>query len=832
MKTLLRIPCTNRVIPAILILLCAIATWTPLFAGTTAPGAPAPTATVLYDALNGETQGADYVFGDGPLYVSFSTGSSPVALSDVMAKLTAAQGGASGSITVGLYSDAATRPGNLLVQIGTLADSMVSPSSYANFDFPVSPVYQLKANTRYWIGFISVNQTVIHLAWTDDLSGTGVGTEYLFFQGSVRSNAHDQAAYQLRITGTAITVGAPTSITAVSGNNQTGVVGTALAAPLVVAVTDANKNPIPGVLVTFNGTNATVNPPSAQTDSSGQASTQVTLGNTPGPATVTANVTGLTSISFSATVTPGTLPLITSVENAASSNAPGLPNAAIAQGAIFNMYGFNMGPSTLVVSSNPFQSTNLSGTSASVTINGQKVDVLMYYTSDKQVSGLLPSNTPVGTGTITVTYNGNAGMPAPITVVQSNLGIFTITQDGAGVGIVTFPDYSLVSDLPATNCGGPFTTCGAANPGDVLTLWATGLGPVSAPDQSGPQPGNMPNIPLSLWVGGVQATVNYQGRSGCCIGEDEIFFTVPANAPTGCAVPLLVQIGNQISNNVVIPVASGSRTCTPTQSNLAGNVFQQLTTSSSALGFGDLVLRRQAANCGTPPCQPPYQDQAKADFASITIPAADQPFVISYLDVPPVGTCVVQNKANPVTPYTIAGGLDAGAITLAGPKGSMPLTETAGTAGSPTTYLANLGPGNYLAAGNYTFSSTGKDLPAFNVPVTIPALPAWTNQPSGTIDRSSPLNITWTAGASNTYVQIQGSSYTDNTGTIGATFSCIADANALSFAVPVNILEQLPAGPGTLFFITGLFPANFSVSGLTYGSVQSYFQSADYVTYK
>ena len=72
------------------------------------------------------------------------------------------------------------------------------------------------------------------------------------------------------------------------------------------------------------------------------------VGNTPGPASVTASVTGLPSAIFHATVNPGTLP-ITSVENAASNNAPGLPNAAIAQGAIFNIFGFNLGPSMLVV---------------------------------------------------------------------------------------------------------------------------------------------------------------------------------------------------------------------------------------------------------------------------------------------------------------------------------------------------------------------------------------------------------------------------------------------------------------------------------------------------
>ena len=295
-------------------------------------------------------------------------------------------------------------------------------------------------------------------------------------------------------------------------------------------------------------------------------------------------------------------------------------------------------------------------------------------------------------------------------------------------------------------------------------------------------------------------------------------------------MPLLVQIGNQLSNNVVIPVANGSRTCTPTSPGLAGNVFQQLTTSTSAVGLGDLVLRRAPTSCGTPPCQPPYQDQAKAEFASATIPAADQPFIISYLDVEPIGTCLVSNKANPVTPYTLVNGLDAGTITLQGPNGSMTLTETPGT---PTEYSANLGPGNYLVPGNYTFSATGKDLPPFNVPVTIPAMPSWTNQSSTTVDRSNPLTITWTAGASNTYVQIQGTSYTDSTGTTGATFKCLPDPSALSFNVPSNVLQQLPAGNyGDVIFAAGTLPANFTLSGLVYSYTQSYYQTASYLEYQ
>jgi uncharacterized protein (TIGR03437 family) len=83
----------------------------------------------------------------------------------------------------------------------------------------------------------------------------------------------------------------------------------------------------------------------------------------------------------------------------------------------------------------------------------------------------MPSNVPVGTGTITATYNGQPGPAVPIRVVASNLGIFTVMSDGQGAGIVTYSDYNLVSTVRAGNCGGVNTTSGAANRGDTLIIW-------------------------------------------------------------------------------------------------------------------------------------------------------------------------------------------------------------------------------------------------------------------------------------------------------------------------------------------------------------------------
>ena len=86
-------------------------------------------------------------------------------------------------------------------------------------------------------------------------------------------------------------------------------------------------------------------------------------------------------------------PVITSVANAAS-NIPF--NSPVAQGAVFVITGSGLSPADISVATTPFQNTSLSGASVAVTVGSATVNALMYYTSDKQVAALLPSNTPTG----------------------------------------------------------------------------------------------------------------------------------------------------------------------------------------------------------------------------------------------------------------------------------------------------------------------------------------------------------------------------------------------------------------------------------------------------
>jgi len=525
-------------------------------------------------------------------------------------------------------------------------------------------------------------------------------------------------------------------------------------------------------------------------------------------------------------------PTINGVANAASNIAF---NSPVAPGGIFVIYGTGLGPANLVIAQTPFHDTTLSGTSIAVTVGSTTVNALMYYTSATQVAALLPSNTPLPTttgATFTVTYNGQSSTPVGHGIAQGNLGIFTIDSSGQGPGIVTFADYSLVSASKSANCGGPYTTCGSANPGDTLILWGTGLGPVSGDDAAGAGLGqNMPNVPLTLWLGGVKANILYQGRSGCCIGEDQIVFTVPDNVPKGCAVPLVVQIGtstNTVSNTVIMPVAAGSRNCSSSNPAFSAVDIQQ-GVLAGPVSFGTVDLNHFFNDNGTG-----FQDSAAFQFGKfLGYKPGSQPFFASYIDDPPLGTCIVSgNFNNGYLPFTDVATLDGGAsITIKGPNGT---TTVQGGDEKQVTFSAA---GTFLVPGAYTVTGTGgKDVGTFTANITIPPSPTLltpTPSPSLSITRANGLPVTWNANGSNGHVDIFLSSALDNTLKTGSMANCRVAANAGSFTIPPYVLLALPAGNLTQFEISaGAFSAAvavpFTASGINLGILHAFIDGTNF----
>ena len=157
-----------------------------------------------YGITNGSTDQAS-----GPLADSFSTGSSAIYLTDVKVSLTYFGTIGDGSTHVDLFSDSSTAPGTLLTTVGTLADTNLT-NGLVIYDFTLSTPYELAANTRYWIGLRAdpTNGSVAAWSSSDSAAGTGVGSEYLQYQGGIYTN--DNGPWNMEVIGSAVPE--PTSI--------------------------------------------------------------------------------------------------------------------------------------------------------------------------------------------------------------------------------------------------------------------------------------------------------------------------------------------------------------------------------------------------------------------------------------------------------------------------------------------------------------------------------------------------------------------------------------------------------------------------------------------
>lgn len=135
-------------------------------------------------------------------------------------------------------------------------------------------------------------------------------------------------------------------------------------------------------------------------------------------------------------------PTITNVINNFGLIPAGFPNSAIAPGALIAIAGSGLAdPAAQVVLSNSSAAggipTTLNGASVKITVNGTTTVPGIYYAIAAQLAVVVPSNTPTGSGTITVTYNGQTSSPYNVTVAQSAMGFDSYYGTGTGLGVAT-----------------------------------------------------------------------------------------------------------------------------------------------------------------------------------------------------------------------------------------------------------------------------------------------------------------------------------------------------------------------------------------------------------
>lgn len=512
-------------------------------------------------------------------------------------------------------------------------------------------------------------------------------------------------------------------------------------------------------------------------------------------------------------------------------------STTIAQGSLFVVFGDNLGPATLVqVTAFPLPNV-LSGTSVTVTSGTTTLNCPMVYTSSSQVATILPSNTPVGTATITVAYNGQMAAEgfsaAQVTVAATSVGLYTLTSSGLGAGSLT--------DLHGTL----LNFANSAKPGDDVYLYGTGLGPISTPDNV--LPPSFPNFPnVQVFVGGQSASIVYGGRSGCCSGVDQFVFTVPA-VSNGCNVPVTVVSGGVASNPVTMPVNASGGPCSDSGPTLPTSVLTKAAAGqpvrvgivsigpTAIAGVGSdagAVAARLSAALHVPVPEADAarlirayqtrnsrairmamakyasrwkaldaktkasliaqisltQEGAFGEFGSLSSESATA--MVTGAQFPPAGECVMLPNSVPYGLGSIGAGLDAGAsLALSGAADSLTLKQT-----SHGQYQAAFGAsaaGPNVPLGAYTISgSGGKDIGAFSATITIASHLAISNKSSlASVDPTQPLTVTWTGGMAGNYVLIGGGSTTPPHGY----FACAADGGQGTFTIPSYILSAIPA---------------------------------------
>ena len=385
------------------------------------------------------------------------------------------------------------------------------------------------------------------------------------------------------------------------------------------------------------------------------------------------------------------------VLNAASLAPPGLPNAGIARGGVFTVFGSNIGPTTpATVNSFPL-SPGFNGVNLSLTQGGISVSAIPIFVSLNQINAILPSNAPIGTGSLRVSFGGRTSAPVPIEVVENAPGIFAISSGGFGPGVVQ--NFNVETDQPVNSLDT------SAARGQVITIWATGLGRAPFADNIAPAAQNL-EIPLTITIGERDAIKLYGGRSPCCAGVDQIVVRVPEDAPLGCYVPLRIKAGNTVSNTVTMAIANtaGAR-CSD-----SFNPFTNLIRNSRRQGMVMLDRTLHQIDTYITTTEQNTTEAVRAYFWNREPSAFAFDPQFSY---PPPGTCMVQQASgNLLRGAALRGSLPASSSLDAGSVLRLS-SSFSGTAEIPRTLVPQAG---YAAVVGSLRANDGVGLPKLDFP--------------------------------------------------------------------------------------------------------------------
>ena len=201
-----------------------------------------------------------------------------------------------------------------------------------------------------------------------------------------------------------------------------------------------------------------------------------------------------------------------------------------------------------------------------------------------------------------------------------------------------------------------------------MVAWGTGIGPYAAGDNTaGISHDFSTSEPIPAIVGGVSIPVAFAGLNGYA-GEDQINFTLPANVPTGCSVPLQISVNGVLSAAVSIAIAPSASATACVQTGYTTQQLQYLDQGGTITAGGfSLVGGRGNRGLGW------HRENRR--HRRILHPGHRLPIVFfghAELQFDHFGSCQVFKYTFTGSTVTVGGAksLDAGTVTITGPSGT------------------------------------------------------------------------------------------------------------------------------------------------------------------
>jgi len=202
------------------------------------------------------------------------------------------------------------------------------------------------------------------------------------------------------------------------------------------------------------------------------------------------------------------VPAIVSISNGGSFTG------ALAPGSLAAVFGTNLPTSA----------------SAGALVGGQAAQVVLATATQWTIA--IPYNAAVGASTIQI------GTSPAFSITLSQYAPALFSADGSGQGMVAAQRVQS-SGTPAVSAAAP------AFPGDVIALFATGLGAIGANGNPSPLP--------TVTVAGQSVTVLFAGAVSP--GEYQVNIQLPGTTPAG-SLPVVLSIGGASSQSLALPVAA------------------------------------------------------------------------------------------------------------------------------------------------------------------------------------------------------------------------------------------------------------------------------------